>query len=155
MLEDTFKLGVTLDQNTVDHYLKHVEEAIIAVAYDQWHALISSPELLCNICLQRAGHVQGAACIECDIDTPLLHPPKSPERADILVLEITYGDRLHEDHTHRQQRLEQATDQALADHGTFLIPAFSAGRTQELLYEIEDILHRKALLPAEPCTGER
>jgi len=119
--------------------------------------------------------VQGAACIECDIDypkaatskrvvfsgdlgaahTPLLHPPKSPERADILVLESTYGDRLHEDHTHRQQRLEQATDQALADHGTFLIPAFSAGRPQELLYEIEDIFHRKALLPAEPCTGER
>ncbi len=175
VLEDAFKLSVTRDQNTVDRYLKRVEQSIIAVPYDQWHALINTPELVCNIRLQRAGHVLGSAYIECDIHypkaatskrvvfsgdlgaahTPLLQPPKSPERADILVLESTYGDRLHEDRTHRQQRLEQAIDQALADHGTILIPAFSAGRTQELLYEIEDILHRKALLPAEPCTGER
>lgn len=175
VLEDAFKLSVTRDQNTVDRYLKRVEQAIIAVPYDQWHALINTPELVCNIRLQRAGHVLGSAYIECDIHypkaatskrvvfsgdlgaahTPLLQLPKSPERADILVLESTYGDRLHEDRTHRQQRLEQAIDQALADHGTILIPAFSAGRTQELLYEIEDILHRKALLPAEPCTGER
>lgn len=175
VLEDAFKLSVTRDQNTVDRYLKRVEQAIIAVPYDQWHVLINTPELVCNIRLQRAGHVLGSAYIECDIHypktaaskrvvfsgdlgaahTPLLQPPKSPERADILVLESTYGDRLHEDRTHRQQRLEQAIDQALADHGTILIPAFSAGRTQELLYEIEDILHRKALLPAEPCPGEQ
>ena len=175
VLEDAFKLSVTRDQNTVDRYLKRVEQAIIAVPYDQWHTLINTPELVCNIRLQRAGHVLGSAYIECDIHypkaatskrvvfssdlgaahTPLLQPPKSPERADILVLESTYGDRLHEDRTHRQQRLEQAIDQALADHGTILIPAFSTGRTQELLYEIEDILHRKALLPVEPCTGER
>ncbi len=46
----------------------------------------------------------------------------------------------------RRQRLEDAIDRALADKGTILIPAFSLGRTQELLYELEDILHRKALL---------
>lgn len=175
VLEDAFKLSVTRDQNTVDRYLKRVEQAIIAVPYDQWHELINTPDLICNVRLQRAGHVLGSAYIECDIHylktatnkrivfsgdlgathTPLLQPPKSPERADILVLESTYGDRLHEDRTHRQQRLEQAIDQALADHGTILIPAFSAGRTQELLYEIEDILHRKALLSAEPCQGEQ
>lgn len=78
---------------------------------------------------------------------PLLRPPvQPPERADVLVLESTYGDRLHARRSDRQQRLEALIDRALADNGTVLIPAFSLGRTQELLYEIEDILHRKSLL---------
>ncbi len=64
----------------------------------------------------------------------------------MLVLESTYGDRLHEERSTRQAGLEDVIDKALADHGTVLIPAFSIGRTQELLYEIENILHRKALL---------
>lgn len=58
----------------------------------------------------------------------------------------TYGDRLHPHVGDRRQRLEEAIDRALADKGTLLIPAFSLGRTQELLYELEGILHRKALL---------
>ncbi|MCP5854527.1 hypothetical protein NL323_31790, partial [Klebsiella pneumoniae] len=57
-----------------------------------------------------------------------------------------YGDRLHAPRDDRQQRLEAVIDRALADNGTILIPAFSLGRTQELLYEIEDILHRKSIL---------
>lgn len=77
---------------------------------------------------------------------PLLKPVRPPERADLLVLESTYGDRLHPDRSERQQRLEAAIDRALADRGTIMIPAFSLGRTQELLYELEDILYRKALL---------
>lgn len=64
----------------------------------------------------------------------------------MLVLESTYGDRLHPQVGDRRQRLEDAIDRALADKGTLLIPAFSLGRTQELLYELEDILHSKALL---------
>ena len=72
----------------------------------------------------------------------------------MLVLASTYGDRLHADRSERQQRLEAAIDRALSDHGTLMIPAFSLGRTQELLYELEDILHRKALLaPRSENTG--
>src|SRR5690606_7327428 len=70
-------------------------------------------------------------------------PPVAPERADILVLESTYGDRLHEDRQTRRERLEAVIEQALQDQGTVLIPAFSIGRTQELLYELEDIIHSK------------
>lgn len=74
--------------------------------------------------------------------TPLLPSPKSPRRADLLVLESTYGDRLHEARRERRQRLRQMIEQALADRGAILIPAFSIGRTQELLYELEEIIHR-------------
>ena len=74
--------------------------------------------------------------------TPLLPSPKSPRRADVLVLESTYGDRLHEGRKDRRERLRKLVEQALADRGAVLIPAFSIGRTQELLYELEDIIYR-------------
>src|SRR5690606_33027499 len=76
---------------------------------------------------------------------PFLMPPQPPERADILVLESTYGDRLHEDRQTRRQRLEAVIEQALQDQGTVLIPAFSIGRTQELLYELEEIIHTRSV----------
>jgi len=173
VLEDAFRLTFTRDRKTVDRYINLVQKQIIAVPYNQWHTLIDDASLKCRIRLQRAGHILGSAYVECDLDypatginkrivfsgdlgaphTPLLRPPQSPERADILVLESTYGDRLHEDRSTRQARLEAVIDHALQDHGTILIPAFSIGRTQELLFEIEDILHRKALLhaPAIPA----
>ncbi|MEA3643979.1 MAG: MBL fold metallo-hydrolase, partial [Lamprobacter sp.] len=74
-------------------------------------------------------------------DTPLLPAPQPPERADILVLESTYGDRCHEDRSTRVERLRTVIEHALADGGTVLIPAFSIGRTQELLYELEGLFH--------------
>jgi metallo-beta-lactamase family protein len=110
--------------------------------------------------LQPAGHILGSAYVEIrhkvatrrfktvfsgDLGpphTPLLPTTKAPSSADILVLESTYGDRCHQGRRQRQQQLQQVIARALQDNGTILIPAFSLGRTQELLYELEDILHR-------------
>lgn len=166
VLEDAFKLGVSRAPSDVARYLRRLEEKIQPLPFGQWHELFGGPEGSCRIRLQRAGHVLGSAYVECDVlrcnddspvrvvfsgdigsgRSPLLVPPLSPERADILVLESTYGDRLHDSRSTRAYRLEQAIDRALEDHGTILIPAFSVGRTQELLYEIEDILYRKSLV---------
>jgi len=74
---------------------------------------------------------------------PLLPAPRSPYRADVLVLEATYGDRLHEGRRERRQKLRQLIEEALQDRGVVLVPAFSIGRTQELLYELEEIVHRQ------------
>lgn len=68
---------------------------------------------------------------------------QAPYEADVLVIESTYGDRLHEDRRSRRARLERVLEHALSNQGTVLIPAFSIGRTQELLYELEDIIHRR------------
>ncbi|UXH41291.1 MBL fold metallo-hydrolase RNA specificity domain-containing protein [Pseudomonas promysalinigenes] len=166
VLEDAYKLGVSSDPVQVERYLALLQRLVVPLAYEQWHCVVEQGGLACNIRLQRAGHLLGSAYVECDVridgaqsasrivfsgdlgapGNPLLRPVQSPERADILVLESTYGDRLHSGRSDRQQRLEAVIDRALADNGTILIPAFSLGRTQELLYEIEDILHRKALL---------
>jgi len=67
--------------------------------------------------------------------------PKPPYRTDTLVIESTYGDRNHERRHDRRKRLKQVITSALQNRGTVLIPAFSIGRTQELLYEIEQIIH--------------
>jgi len=166
VLEDAYKLGVSADPVEVDRYLALLQRLIVALPFEQWYSLVEREEVTCSIRLQRAGHLLGSAYVECDVSypgagastrvvfsgdlgapgNPLLRPVLPPERAGILVLESTYGDRLHPERSDRQQRLEAVIHRALADKGTILIPAFSLGRTQELLYEIEDILHRKLLL---------
>lgn len=171
VLEDAFKLTFSRDQKQVERYLKQVQERIIALPYDHWFTLHNDEGLHAKVRLQRAAHMLGSAYVEIDVQyrpgeastrivfsgdlgapgAPILKPCVPPRRADILVLESTYGDRLHEDRSTRRQRLEQVIEHALANNGTVLIPAFSVGRTLELLYELEDIIHSKKLdTPAVP-----
>ncbi|WP_249583744.1 MBL fold metallo-hydrolase RNA specificity domain-containing protein [Pseudomonas viridiflava] len=177
VMEDILGIQFGHDSAQVGRHLDAIGKRIIALPFGTWFELITTESLHCRIRLQRAGHILGSACIECDLtyplekrsqrvvfsgdlgasNTPFLPAPRPPERADVLVLEATYCDRLHEDRSARQQRLERLIDKALEDKGTVLIPAFSLGRTQELLYELEDILHRKGLScaqPADPVGGE-
>jgi len=70
-------------------------------------------------------------------DTPILCDPDVPEGCDLLILESTYGDRLHGDRRDRVGRLGEILDRALTDDGKVLIPAFALGRTQELIYEMD------------------
>ncbi len=173
VLEDAFKLGFSRDQNDIERYLKLVEQRLRPLPYQQWLTLQETSQLVARIRLQRAGHVLGSAYVEIDLTypatgenirvvfsgdlgaphAPLLMPPKSPERADILVLESTYGDRLHEGRASRRQRLEAVIEHALKDQGTVLIPAFSIGRTQELLYELEEIIHHHGELSTLETSG--
>jgi metallo-beta-lactamase family protein len=70
--------------------------------------------------------------------------PRSPYKADVLVIESTYGDRLHEGCKHRRQQLKNIIEQTLQYKGALLIPAFSIGRTQEILYELEGLIFKNA-----------
>ena len=153
VIEDALKVGVTRDRKLIKAVVGELEERIIAVPFDDWIDAQGQPF---RFRYNRAGHILGSAYIEFDLgdevvvfsgdlgapNTPLLPPPQSPPRADVLVIESTYGDREHEDRAGRQARLQGVIEHALRDAGTVLIPAFSIGRTQELLYEIEDIIHR-------------
>lgn len=162
VLEDAFKLGISRDQHKVERYLALIQQRIIALPYNRWFSLQDSPELSARVRLQRAGHIIGSAYVEVDLHypergerkrvlfsgdlgapyAPLLRAPKPPYGADLVVLESTYGDRNHDDRRQRRQRLKKMIEKALADQGSVLIPAFSIGRTQELLYELEDIIYR-------------
>ncbi len=174
VIEDAFKIGFTRDEKLVKQFLRKVQKQLMPLAYKQWYPLLDSPTLKLRVRLQRAGHILGSAYVEIDHQSrassddewvehrtvfsgdlgaphaPLLPAPVSPERADTLVIESTYGNRVHEDRTTRRLRLKALVEKALHDGGSVLIPAFSIGRTQELLYEFESICHELELSRAGP-----
>ena len=159
VLEDAFKVGISRDAALSERYVKKVSGYLQGHPYKKWVAVLERPDLVCRIRFQRAGHILGSAYIECDLHYPLqqrrrrivfsgdlgaphapmLPAPKPPHAADVVVLESTYGDRQHESRRNRRARLQKVLERALADGGSVIIPAFSIGRTQELLYELEGI----------------
>jgi metallo-beta-lactamase family protein len=72
-------------------------------------------------------------------DTPILPDPDPPDACDLLIMESTYGNRNHPDRKGRIEALRKLLGKALEDKGIIYIPAFSLGRTQELLYELDRI----------------
>ncbi|MCG6967093.1 MAG: MBL fold metallo-hydrolase [Chromatiaceae bacterium] len=160
VLEDALKIGVTRDRALIERVMAGLRRMIRPVPFGQWQAIDVQGSTPLAVQFRRAGHILGSAWVDCrcgegadaqhvifsgdlgDADTPLLYPPDQPDGCDVLVMESTYGDRNHEGRAQRQQALQDVIRHALQDRGTVLIPAFSIGRTQELLYELEDILHR-------------
>ena len=68
-----------------------------------------------------------------------------PQQADYLFIESTYGTSTHDDIATRAERLKAIIDRSLLDGGVILIPAFSIGRTQELLFDIEHLIFEHQL----------
>lgn len=107
------------------------------------------------------GHLLGSACIELwlyedgvekklvmsgdvgNTNQPIINDPKTVEGCDCLVVESTYGNRVHEKKREDTVELLASYIQSTLDKGgTLLIPSFAVGRTQELLYFIRDIKNR-------------
>ncbi len=167
VLEDALEVGFTRDRALIARVLRVIRERVVALPYGVWHEVVAGHSGL-RVKLQPAGHILGSAYVECEVRdgsattrvvfsgdlgapyTPLLPAPKSPYRADVVVLESTYGDRQHEARRLRRERLRAVVEHALANRGALLIPAFSVGRTQELLYELEQLIHQYRERPAAP-----
>ncbi len=153
VMEDALKIGFTRSRNLIKKFLNHIGKLLHPLPYHTWHDIPGDA----RIRLRPAGHVLGSAVIEValpggervvfsgDVGSghdPLLLKPSSPEKADLLVLESTYGDKLHETPEDRQKALENVLRKTLHDQGVTIIPAFSLGRTQSLLYEMNGIFER-------------
>ena len=155
VLEDAVKIGFTRNQRLIERFLARIKDLISPIPYGQWQTIPAKGSKL-RIKLKPAGHILGSAYIECEVSgqriifsgdlgapyAPLLPAPRSPYRADTLILESTYGNRKHSGRRERRMLLRQIIEKALSNRGVILIPAFSIGRTQELLYELEDLIHR-------------
>lgn len=101
-----------------------------------------------------AGHILGSASVWLELhegdlrrrvvfsgdvgqyDTPILRDPEGRGHADVVVMETTYGDRLHRDRDATLEEFGAILRQAHSGGGNVLIPAFAVGRTQEILYEL-------------------
>jgi len=69
-------------------------------------------------------------------DSPILRDPESGPAADLVLMESTYGARLHRDRAATLEEFGSILRDAKRDGGNVLIPAFAVGRTQEILYEL-------------------
>ena len=101
-----------------------------------------------------AGHMLGSSMIEIWItengetkkivfsgdignnDIPLLSSPTMIESADYLIMESTYGNRLHMQNNNKAEILLNIVSETLNNGGKVIVPTFAVGRTQEILYEI-------------------
>ena len=77
-----------------------------------------------------------------NVDRPLIRDPGTPPAADYLVIESTYGDRLHGERPDYVDQLSKILEETFARGGNVVIPSFAVGRTQELLYIIREIKER-------------
>lgn len=152
MLEDGLKLQLGLNKKQRKKVLDKIESLIRATPYSKDVIL---DEGMGTFRFSPAGHILGSAYIEFELpnkevvvfsgdlgprNTPLLPDPVSPPQSDYLVIETTYGNKSHEDVAARSQRLEAIVQKSLQNGGVILIPAFSVGRTQELLFDIERLI---------------
>ncbi len=115
-----------------------------------------------------AGHILGSAAVNLEFNEPegkkrvffsgdvgrytdmILRAPQPFPQADILICESTYGDRLHGEIKDAESKLLQIVKETVVEQkGKLIIPAFSLGRTQELIYAL-DRLHTANLLPHIP-----
>lgn len=132
-------------------------------AFDRWHTLEHGVQLR----FHRAGHILGAGFLEFvqerrglaperivfsgDLGrtgVPILKDPDPLPETDTVVIEATYGDRLHEV-TDVKEQLRIALADGFARGGVVLIPAFAVGRTQEILYHLNS-LYQEGALPKVP-----
>lgn len=108
-----------------------------------------------------AGHILGASLVLVEIggvkgkrvlfsgdlghyDQPIVKDPAKPPACDYLMVESTYGDRLHDEEPPADQ-LERIVHEAMEKGGAILIPAFAIGRTQEILYLIRELEEQRRI----------
>ncbi len=140
----------------------HYQEKDVENALSKWEGLEYYKKLPVGgfeIILKDAGHILGSSVVEVYADgkktvfsgdlgnspTPLLRKTDKIEGSDFLVIESTYGDREHEERASRKIKLERTIENTFNDGGVLLIPAFSLERTQELLFEINELVEHKRI----------
>ena len=101
-----------------------------------------------------AGHILGSSILEIWVneknsetrivfsgdlgnqDIPLLKDPETIESADYLIIESTYGNRIHKEKENKVRKLLNIIEETIMQGGNVVIPSFAVGRTQEIIYEI-------------------
>ncbi len=111
--------------------------------------------------LRDAGHILGSAHLELwcegqkfvfsgDIGrkgTPIIRDPSPPEEADYLIMESTYGGRTHPPFDLAKRQLRLVIEKAQEERARVFIPSFAIGRTQELLYFLNELVEGGEVKP--------
>ena len=131
-----------------------VEDARLAMKQFKGLVYQQKKRILPNVTIQLndAGHILGSSIVELWLDDegqqrklvfsgdlgrsgmPILEDPAIISDADLVIMESTYGDRLHRSWDETQNEISEVLTTATNGKGNILIPAFAVGRTQEILY---------------------
>jgi metallo-beta-lactamase family protein len=117
-----------------------------------------------HVTFEEAGHIIGSSIAVIDVkekdkdlkrlvfsgdlgmfEKPIFRQPALIESADVLVVESTYGDRLHRGLKETEDELVEILTKTLNRGGNVIIPAFAVGRTQEILFILADLIRRDRL----------
>ncbi len=147
-----------------DKDIKPTMECFVAHPYEQWFTITEGVEVL----FRDAGHILGSASVTLRItenghttligfsgdvgrpDRPILRDPQPMPPLDYLLCESTYGDRIHLEKPNEESRfLDIIRRTCVEKKGKLIIPAFSVGRTQEIIYML-DRFETAGLLPKIP-----
>ncbi len=129
------------------------------LTFGKWHDIMHDVKVR----FKHAGHILGAAIVELEIldvgewkrvvftgdlgrrDQPILMDPETIDRCDVLITESTYADRVHPDSGDVKAELKRIICAASSRRGKVVIPAFSLGRTQMLVYLLNQLRNEEAL----------
>jgi len=133
-------------------------------SYDRWHRISEYAEVM----FRDQGHILGSASVALRLqdgtknitlgftgdigrpDRPILRDPQKMDQVDYLICESTYGDKEHESKPEQSAMLLDVLKQTCVEQrGKLIIPAFSIGRTQEIVYML-DQMENQGLLPRIP-----
>jgi metallo-beta-lactamase family protein len=132
-----------------------VAQHFVGVPYD--HSKEIAPGVVMT--LVDAGHILGSAAVILDIEEingatsrktrlwfsgdigrrnlPLIRDPVLPQKVDLMIMECTYGDKLHNDPRMAYEELGDVVGRTFRRGGKVIIPAFAVGRTQDLVYNLQ------------------
>lgn len=122
-----------------------------------------------TLTLLDAGHMLGSAIVVLEIEDhddnlkkrlifsgdlgrkgiPIIRDPEVPEGGDILIMESTYGNRLHETYEASEKKLERIVNETYKRGGSIVMPAFAVGRTQQIVLTLHQ-LYEKGDIPSIP-----
>ena len=131
-----------------------IEDAKSAMSHFKGLVYQKKVKILPNVTLQLndAGHILGSSIVELWLEDaghtrklvfsgdlgrpgmPILQDPAFIQHADLVIIESTYGDRLHRSWEQTLTEIENVVQTTTNSRGNILIPAFAVGRTQEILY---------------------
>lgn len=155
------KLGVQPPLYTV----AQAETALKLLSPVPYRELIR-PAKTIAVCFHDAGHILGSSWLDITVteegrprrlvfsgdigmyDRPVMRDPETvvPE-SDVLLIESTYGDRLHRPFAETEDEIVAAFERTRRTRGNLIIPAFAVGRTQEIIYILADLVRRQRLAP--------
>lgn len=133
-------------------YTVNDAEAAIAMFETVDHSVVTELSSHISFQFRKNGHILGSCCIELDCygkhiifsgdlgryNSDFLLPPSSLQGADFVVMESTYGDRLHPTESPSEQ-LAKVINDTILNHGNVLIPSFAVGRAQEIMHLINEL----------------